>query len=177
MLRSLRQCTVLFCTVLFLQGCATSSSISNARNQFYSGQTQAALDTLSSEDVSERDLLLAHLDKGLIAHTSGDYQLSVNAFLSAVALLEKVNYLSVREQTTTLVTNDRTATYKGEYSERLWIHTFQMMNFLMLNDPSAAAVEARQALKLLDKHNSSLNSDWYTREAASRAAHGKTLGA
>jgi len=107
MLRSLRQCTVLFCAVLFLQGCATSSSINVARSQFYSGQTQVAL----------------HLDRGLIAHTNGDYQISVNAFLSAVAMLEEIDYLSVREQSAKLVTNDSSATYKGEYSERLWIHT------------------------------------------------------
>ena len=163
MLRSLRQCAALFCAVLFLQGCATSSSINVARSQFFSGQTQVALDTLNSKSVSERDLLLAHLDRGLIAHTSGDYQLSVNAFLSAVALLEEFDYLSVREQSAKLVTNDSSASYKGEYSERLWIHTFQMMNFLLLNNPSAAAVEARQALKVLDKHNNSLNGDWYTR--------------
>ena len=163
MLRSLRQCAALFCAVLFLQGCATSSSLNVARSQFFSGQTQVALDTLNSRSVSERDLLLAHLDRGLIAHTSGDYQLSVNAFLSAVALLEEFDYLSVREQSAKLVTNDSSATYKGEYSERLWIHTFQMMNFLLLNNPSAAAVEARQALKVLDKHNNSLSGDWYTR--------------
>lgn len=163
MLRSLRQCTVLFCAVLFLQGCATSSSINVARSQFYSGQTQVALDTLNTRDVSERDLLLAHLDRGLIAHTNGDYQISVNAFLSAVAMLEEIDYLSVREQSAKLVTNDSSATYKGEYSERLWIHTFQMMNFLLLNNPSAAAVEARQALKVLDNHSGSLSGDWYTR--------------
>jgi len=34
----------------------------------------------------------------------------------------------------------------------LWIHTFQMMNFLLLDQAESAAVEARQALKIYADH-------------------------
>ncbi len=159
----MRHRAALLCAAIVLQGCATNSSLYDARNQFFSGQPQAALTTLETESISGRDRLLAHLDRGLIAHTAGDYEQSVLAFRAATDMLARLDFISVREQSASLVTNDWVSTYKGEYSERLWIHTFQMMNFLLLNRPDSAAVEARQALQVLDKHGDHLRKDVYTR--------------
>jgi len=78
-------------------------------------------------------------------------------------LLDELDFVSIREQSTSLLTNDFVTSYKGEYSERLWIHTFQMMNFLLLNDGEGAAVEARQALQIYDEHGANLKNDWYSR--------------
>ncbi len=159
----LRRSAAFLCGALLVQGCATDGTLSQARNQFYSGQPQAALKTLEDENVSRRDRLLLHLDRGLIAHTSGQYRQSIDAFLKAAALIEELNYISISEQTSTLITNEWASTYKGEFSERLWVHSFQMMNFLLLDDPEGAAVEARQALKLFQNHPDSLDQDWFTR--------------
>lgn len=148
---------------VLMQGCATGGPLSDARSQFFSGQPQAALATLETESVAKRNRLLAHLDRGLIAHTAGEYEQSIDAFKSAASLVDELNFISIREQSTSLVTNDWVTAYKGEYSERLWIHAFQMMNFLILNRPEGAAVEARQALQVLDEHGDNLKNDWYTR--------------
>jgi len=153
----------LLCAAVLTQGCASSGPLSDARDQFHSGRPQAALVTLESESIANRDYLLAHMDRGLIAHTAGDYRQSVDALKAAAALVDELDYISVREQSASLVVNDWVAAYKGEYSERLWIHSFQMMNFLLLNQPESAAVEARQALQIFDEHSDNLNSDWYTR--------------
>lgn len=157
------QSTALLGAVFFLQSCATSNTIGHARDQFYSGQPEAALVTLDTESVSNRDRLLAYLDKGLIAHTAGDYEQSIDAFKSASDLLDRLDFISVKEQSVSLVSNEWATTYKGEYSERLWIHTFQMMNFLLLNQPESAAVEARQAVQLYEEYGDSLKTDWYSR--------------
>ena len=159
----MRHRAALLCAAIVLQGCATSSSLYDARNQFFSGQPQAALTTLETESVSGRDRLLAHLDRGLIAHTAGEYEQSILAFRAASDMLARLDFISIREQSASLVSNDWVSTYKGEYSERLWIHTFQMMNFLLLDRPDSAAVEARQALKVLDRYGDHLNADVYTR--------------
>lgn len=151
------------CVAVLLQSCASSGPLNNARNQFYSGQPQAALETLNSESVSKRNRLLVNLDQGLIAHTAGEYEQSIEAFKRATTLLNEMDFISVREQSASLITNDWVAAYKGEYNERLWIHTFQMMNFLLLGKAEGAAVEARQALKLYDEHGNDLKNDWYTR--------------
>lgn len=175
MFSSMRHCAALLCAAVLLQGCTTSGSLHDARSQFYSGQPQAALETLTTETVSNRNRLLAHLDHGLIAHTASQYQESINAFKAATALLDRIDFISIREQATSLVSNDWVISYKGEYSERLWIHTFQMMNFLLLNDAEGAAVEARQALQVYADHGDSLEGDWYSRTliAMSFAAAGK----
>ncbi len=163
MLYSWRPIAVLICAALFLQGCATSSPLSNARTQFYSGQHEAALATLDDERVRSRDKLLAHLDTGLIAHTAGLYEDSIKAFLSASALLEELDVISLSEQGASLVTNEWATSYKGEYSERLLIHSYQMMNFLLLRQFEGAAVEARLALKLLEEFDNPLSQDWFSR--------------
>jgi len=172
---SLRHSAALLCAAVLLQGCATSGSLNDARSQFYSGQPQAAIDTLTTETVSKRNRLLAHLDHGLIAHTAGNYEESIKAFKEASSLLNQINFIGVREQTASLVTNDWVTSYKGEYSERLWIHSFQMMNFLLLGQPEGAAVEARQALKIYEEHGGALKNDWYSRTlmAMSLEAAGK----
>jgi len=149
--------------VVLTQGCASSGPLSDARSQFFSGQPEAALATLETESVANRNRLLADLDRGLIAHTAGEYELSIDAFKSAARIVDELDYISIREQSTSLVTNDWVTAYKGEYSERLWIHSFQMMNFLILDKPESAAVEARQALQVLDEHGDNLKNDWYTR--------------
>jgi len=154
---------LLLCAVVLTQGCASSGPLNSARGKFFSGQTQAALETLENESVSSRNRLLADLDRGLIAHTAGEYEQSIDAFKSAATLVDELDYISVREQSASLVTNDWVTAYKGEYSERLWIHSFQMMNFLLLNQPEGAAVEARQALQVLDEYGDELKHDWYTR--------------
>ena len=152
-----------FFVAVFVQGCSTSGSLNQARSEFFSGQPQAALDTLENRKVSSRDRLLALLDRGLIEHTAGDYQASIRTFKNATALLQENDHLAVREQTASLVVNDWVTSYKGEYSERLWIHTYQMMNFLMIGNGEGAAVEARQALKVYEQHGDALKNDWFTR--------------
>jgi hypothetical protein len=54
-------------------------------------------------------------------------------------------------------------TYKGEYSERLWVHTFLMMNFLLQYKYESALVEAKQALEVYDEYPGALSNDHFTR--------------
>lgn len=153
----------LYLAALILSGCATPGVLDHARTQFYSGQPDAALETLAEKDIGRRNQLLLLLDRGLITHTAGRYTESIEAFLAASKLIEELDFVSVSEQTASLITNEWATSYKGEYSERLWVHTFQMMNFLLLDNPEGAAVEARQALSLYAEHGKSLKNDWFSR--------------
>lgn len=153
----------LLAAVLLLQACASSGALQAARDQFRQGDTESALQTLSSADVAKRNRLLLYLDRGLIAQAAGNYTDSINALAQAADLVAQLDYVSVGEQTVSLVTNDWTTSYRGEYSERLWIHTFQMMNYLLINEPEGAAVEARRALKVLKNHGAALQADNVTR--------------
>lgn len=177
-LPALRHCLVLALCVLLglsLSGCAGLGRLDQARKLYYNGQPDAALAALDSRSVGSRNRLLGRLDAGLIAHMDGQYARSRDAFFEAVAIIDQLDKVSVSEQTTALVVNDWATSYRGEYSERLWIHTFQMMNFLLLDDPQGAAVEARQALQLFEQYGQSLRDDWFTRTliATSFAAAGQ----
>ena len=149
--------------LLTLQACATSTSLQVAREQFRHGSTADALQTLSEASVSRRDQLLLYLDRGMVAQAAGQYTDSVVAFERAITLIDELDYVSVRDQTSALITNDWATRYSGEYSERLWIHTFQMINFLLLGLPEGAAVEARRAAALFEEQGDLLDQDQFTR--------------
>lgn len=155
----------LACLVLLLtlQACATSTSLQVAREQFRHGSTNEALQTLSEANVSRRDKLLLYLDRGMVAQAAGNYTDSIVAFERAITLIDELDYVSVRDQSAAILTNDWATRYSGEYSERLWIHTFQMMNFLLLGIPEGAAVEARRAATVFDEHGDTLKQDQFTR--------------
>lgn len=149
--------------VLLLQACATSGALNVARDQFRHGSTQEALQTLSEADVSRRDRLLLYLDRGMVAQAAGQFESSILAFDSALRLVDELDYVSLRDQSSALLTSDWATRYSGEYSERLWIHTFQMLNFLLLDEPQGAAVEARRAATLYEEHGDILKQDVFTR--------------
>ena len=163
-LKSFARFIMLIVSLALLQSCATSGTLSVAREQFMHGSASDALQTLSEADVSRRDRLLLYLDRGLVAQASGHYEGSIVALDGAAKLIDELDYVSIRDQSASIVSSDWAARYSGEYSERLWIHTFQMLNYLMLDTPQQAAVEARRAIALYDQWNNVLKQDVFTRE-------------
>ncbi|MFK8078506.1 MAG: hypothetical protein AB8B84_18145 [Granulosicoccus sp.] len=155
-------CTV-FIAFVTLQACATSGPLLVAREQFRQGSADDALQTLENAEVSNRDQLLLFLDQGLIAQASGRYEVSKLAFEQAMEVIEELDYVSVKDQTASIITSDWAARYPGETSEQLWVHTFQMLNYLLQNSPEGAAVEARRAAALYNEHSEILKHDIFTR--------------
>ncbi len=154
----------LFLAYSTLTACA-SQPLGEANDQFHSGQYVEALQTLDEADdkISDRDKLLVLMHKGLIQHHLGQYAKSANHFLQAAVLIEELEQISISELASTLAVNEWLAAYQGEYSEQLWVHTYQMMNYLLLKRNQSAAVEARRALKVFEKYAGSLQDAWFTR--------------
>lgn len=162
-LHSLAKALLLPAVLAMLQSCTTSGALLVARDQFRHGSTSDALQTLSEANVSRRDRLLLYLDRGMVAQAAGHYEDSALALERAAQLIHQLDYVSVRDQSAAVISSDWATRYSGEYSERAWIHTFQMINFLMLDAPQAAAVEARRAVALFEEHGESLNQDIFSR--------------
>ncbi len=161
--QQLTGCLVLLCVVL-LSGCSSTIALHQARLQYQQGDAAAAIETLSSTEVVDaKDRLLYWLEKGLILHDSGDYENSTKELLAASRYLTQNDYLSLRDEGRALLANDWAGSYSGEYSEQLWVHSYLMMNFLITSQYDSAAVEARQALRLIDNHPEVLQSDVFTR--------------
>ena len=156
-------CLLLLGTGVLFAGCA-SSSLTMARNAFYSGDFALASQALTdSENVSSRDKLLYYMEKGTILHYSGDYQASADIFLEAAQLIKAQEIISASRQAASLVTSEWLTKYKGEYAERLLVHTYLMMDFLLLGKPESALVEAKQALEVYDTYPEACNDDFFTR--------------
>ncbi len=148
--------------LISLNGCA--GNLNTAADQFHSGQSQKALQTLDKGDnYSNRNQLLFLLEKGIVFHQLGNYHDSIVALRGAVELIKKYELISLGEQTGSLVTSEWLTRYRGEYSERLWVHSYLMMNYLILGQYDDALVEAKQALDRLGDHGNVLQDDYFTR--------------
>jgi uncharacterized protein len=149
--------------LFFVSGC-TSLPLQKARTDFFSGNPAEADKVLGEcMEIPERDRLLCYMEKGIILHYMGKYKESTDILLRASQFLKDQDQISIKDQSTSVLLNDRTATYKGEYSERLWIHTYLMINFLLQNRPDSALVEAKQALEVFDEYPDPLEGDLFTR--------------
>ncbi|MGV6859577.1 MAG: hypothetical protein ACWA5X_11455 [bacterium] len=145
-----------------LSGCAAIPK-DDYRSQYLNGHADAALATLDSDAYhSQRNELLRLMEKGSLLHEARDYAASSQELLKASRLMDELDYVSIADQSKSALANDWAARYRGEYAERLWVHSYQMMNFLLLGKPDSAAVEARQALLLMEKYADALDHDLFT---------------
>src|SRR4030042_216129 len=155
----------IICPVVFrlMIGCS-SLPLQKARTEFYSGDLANADNILEGcKGISEKDLLLCYMENGLILHYMKAYEESTDVLLKASQLIKRQEQISITEQPVSILINDRVKTYKGEYSERLWVHTYLMINFLLQYKYESALVEAKQALEVYDKYPESLSGDHFTR--------------
>jgi hypothetical protein len=157
------KCVLFCCFFVFLAGCV-SGSLTRARSDFFSGRADEAAKVLADPDeVSGRDRLLYFMDKGLILHHLGRYEESIQTLLGATWLMEEQDRISMGEQAASLVTTEWVTEYKGEYAERLMVHTYLMMNYLITGHYEDALVEGKQALKVFDRHPDACRNDYFTR--------------
>lgn len=149
--------------LFLLAGCA-SAPLKEARSEFYGGRPDRAAELLSDPSkVSDRDRLLYYMEKGLILHHAGRYVESTDTLLEAASLMKQQDFISISEQTGSLLTSEWATEYKGEYAERLLVHTYLMMGFLLSGQTESALVEARQALEVMDAFPDATARDHFTR--------------
>lgn len=155
--------TIATILILFSAGCSCIP-LERVRTEFYSGNLDRAdLVLKECKNVSKKDRLLCYMEGGVFLYDNNKYEESTEVLLKASKLIESQDTASITNQSTAVLINDRTMTYKGEYSERLWVHTFLMMDFLSLQKYESALVEAKQALELYDEYPDSLENDYFTR--------------
>jgi len=148
--------------LILLCGCA--GRLEKASELFYAERPEAALRELEKGDwFGNRSRLLFLLEQGSVLHHLGRYRQSSDLLLQAAELVEKYQQLRIGEQVGSLVTTEWLTSYKGEYSERLWLHSYQMMNFLLLGEYDSAYVEARRALEVYQRYPQALRGDYFSR--------------
>ena len=144
--------------------CGCAGRLNRASDYFYADRPEQALEVLQQGDSwDSRSQLLFLMEQGVVLHQLGRYAESVTALRKAADLIKDFELISATEQAATLVTSEWLARYKGESSERLWVHSYLMMDYLLLNRYEDALVEAKQALKRLGDHSKALKDDYFTR--------------
>lgn len=139
---------VLLCISLALAVSSCSSvsyreAMKGPEAKFYKNQyLEAARMLLPMVNKSGKDQLLFMMECGYMLHAGGDYATSNTIFLKA-AKIAKVIPVSVSQQVESLLTNESSTNYRGEDFEKVLVHMYAGINFLMLKDYLSARVEFR----------------------------------
>lgn len=136
----------LLALVMLLSGCATYYQ-KNLKFQeaFSSGDLEGANKILDkNEKAAEgRNRLLFFLKKGVLLQMMGQYEESNKFFEQAYIYVEdyRKNY---GMEALTLISNPSIKEYPAEDHEKVLIHYYKALNYLKLNSPQEALVEARR---------------------------------
>lgn len=137
--------------LVFSFGCAGSyvQVMKDSEKMFYYGQyKEAARKLLPAVNKSGKDQLLFMMEAGLMLHAAGDYKTSNEVLLEAAKLAERIA-VSVSKEAASLFLNDTVTNYRGEDFERVLIHMYLGINFLMLKEADSARVEFKKVNDLL----------------------------
>ncbi|PKL17457.1 MAG: hypothetical protein CVV49_10865 [Spirochaetae bacterium HGW-Spirochaetae-5] len=108
---------------------------------FYKGKyLEAARLLLPNINKAGKDELLFMMETGLMLHTGEDYQTS-NKVLLRAGKLAQLMPISITQQAASLLSNDTNSNYRGEDFEKVLIHVYLGINFLMLGEYDSARVE------------------------------------
>lgn len=147
---------ILFCSLfLGIVGCSIFTDYpgetSDARNAFYGGNFDYALQRYNEESQDSLIRVLALLEAGTVAHTAGRYGESKNRFSQAEALMDefenraKISASESAEGLGAVTVNDKTMPYEGMAFEKVMLKTYQAFNYLMEGGPQDALVEIKGA--------------------------------
>ena len=129
-----------------LTGCATYSyKFQPIERALYAQNPERALAELDQRySTFGPDAPLYYLNKGMLLRMAGRFSESNAAFEAAKKLTSKVEATSVTEQAGSFIVNDAVRSYEGEDFEKVLIHLYQALNYLDLQQPDEARVEALQ---------------------------------
>jgi hypothetical protein len=93
---------------------------------------------------SKNERLLYYLDLGILYHLAGEYEKSNEFFEKAESTVDELFTKSISKEAASLLTSDYARPYDGEVFERVLINVIRALNYLFLNQPDEALVEARK---------------------------------
>lgn len=108
------------------------------------GRADSALARVDPERAEVGDELLRLQYEVLLAHQAGRWERSNAALEEAVRIAEDRYTKSVSRALLSVVTSDRVIPYDPPAAERLLLHYYGALNYLRLQRPGEAAVEARR---------------------------------
>lgn len=140
-----------------LSGCAGThfETMQDVQQVLQNGDYQRAEDLIANktELQNARNDVLYALEYGIVAHLNGKYAQSNQLFEQAVARMEELQATSVSESATEWLITEKLSTYQGEDYEKVLVHYYMALNYLMLGELQEALIECRRVNVLLRELN------------------------
>ncbi|MEH6648645.1 MAG: hypothetical protein V7707_01325 [Motiliproteus sp.] len=137
---------LLLLSYTLLQGCVVQQWQSGGIGGYLDGHTLTdTLTELESQTPYDRDRPMYLLNRGLVHHLAGNYQLSNQDLEAAKMALQGVQALSITEGFTSSTINETFNDYSSTDSERVLLHVVMALNYLALQDLPSARVEVLQS--------------------------------
>jgi hypothetical protein len=153
----------------YLAGCATySTSFGAIERDLSNRQYDAALQDIEKQSGSKNDRVLYLLNKGMVLRMKHDFTGSNQALEAAKTEMERLFTASVSEHALTFVINDSTVSYAGDDYEQVLVHLYMALNYLELDQPKEARVEALQVDLKLHEIAGKVPESKFTEDALSR---------
>ncbi|MBN8554602.1 MAG: hypothetical protein J0L93_04080 [Deltaproteobacteria bacterium] len=139
--------------LIFLSACATTyeNAAKRSWNLMKDGKVDEALKIYEKDVTSDKEKLLRLMDEGILLRVGKRYKESNEKFFAAAKIIDLSGYISLGEQSVTLLTNEKQTVYQGEDFEKVLIHLYLGLNFLNLKNYEAALVETRKVNEILFK--------------------------
>jgi len=154
---------LLWCAVgLFAVSCSSfSKHSSQANNYLQLGEYDKAIEVLKPLAEKESDDQLVYLlDYGMVLHLAGRYQESIKVFSKADDIAAIKDYHSISRIAGSILLNEGMVQYKGDDFEKVFIHVYLALDYLMLNNLDDALVEARRVNNILQKYRDEAKRDY-----------------
>jgi hypothetical protein len=150
----MRKVKSLFVIMLLIAVAACASydynkQIAEVEKMFYAGQyKEAARKLLPMVNTKSKDQLLYMMECGLMLQVAGDYENSTKVLTEAAKIGDQIT-VSLSKEAASLLLNETTTNYNGEDFERVLIHMYLGINYLMLSKPDEARVEFKKVNDML----------------------------
>ncbi|RYY85245.1 MAG: hypothetical protein EOO15_17535 [Chitinophagaceae bacterium] len=132
--------------LLFITSCATyNQQVRDYYTHYREGDYEKASAALDDSRLlaKRRNHLLFLLEKGRMEHLLQHFEASNRYFNEADNLMED-GRTTVGDVALSTLLNPMMETYRGEDFEKYMVHYYKALNYLMLNQPTEALVEARR---------------------------------
>ncbi len=142
--------------------CSHFSKVSNQTQHYIANQDyDKAIEVLKPLAEKESDDQLVYLlDYATVLHLAGKYDESIRAFLKADDIAAIKDYHSLSRVAGSILLNEGMVQYKGDDFEKVFIHVYLALNFLMKSDLNGALVEARRTNEILQKYRDEAKKDY-----------------
>ncbi len=135
-----------------LAGCASyPQRMAVMKQDFVRGDYEGSLAAIDPDDCADgRERLLCLLERATIKQNMGDFEGSNQDFETAYEVItdyESRPSVSIRDagsETAAVLVNDTALPYKGNGFEKMLVHIYKALNYLMLGDLEGAGVEIRR---------------------------------